>query len=315
MKSKIVNGKSLSAMTLGTVQLGMNYGIANNLGQPSTEESFSMLDTAFENGVTSIDTARAYGTSEKVLGEYFANRKTSKMPFITTKVDIDTKPDATPEEVEQAMRDSINDSLSRLGVEKVDCLLIHDVVYMTKHGDVVDNVLQKFIDEGLTTIVGVSIYTPEDVEEALKHKLYKAIQVPMSIFDQKLISGGYIEKLEKNGFIIFVRSVFLQGLFFMDPDTMTDPDLIKYAAPYNRKLREFCQKAGMSIAEFAISFIRDVPGITSLVLGSDTSCQVMQNIEYMNAPELSEEMRKEVMEAFKSVDVEGIMTVLRRPKN
>ena len=35
--------KKISAMTFGTVQLGMNYGISNNLGKPSEEKSFALL--------------------------------------------------------------------------------------------------------------------------------------------------------------------------------------------------------------------------------------------------------------------------------
>ena len=50
MKNTFISGKALPAMTIGTVQLGMNYGIANEGGQPSQEKSFAMLRTAFENG-------------------------------------------------------------------------------------------------------------------------------------------------------------------------------------------------------------------------------------------------------------------------
>ena len=70
----------------------------------------------------------------------------------------------------------------------------------------------------------------------------------------------------------------------------------------------------MSIAELAISFIRDVPGVTSLVLGADTEDQIVQNISYINAPALSVEMRNEISEAFKGVNMEKIMEVLRKPK-
>ena len=95
---------------------------------------------------------------------------------------------------------------------------------------------------------------------------------------------------------------------------MTDPLLAEYAKPYVEKLRDFCQRAGMSIAEFAISFMRDVPGVTSLVLGADTEEQVLENIRYMNAPALSESMRTEVTETFSNVNISKIMEVLRRPK-
>ena len=65
----------MAELCLGTVQFGMKYGINNTLGQPSEENVFEMLDTAFENGIRVIDTARAYGTAETVLGRYFASGK------------------------------------------------------------------------------------------------------------------------------------------------------------------------------------------------------------------------------------------------
>ena len=63
MKSIQCGGKMLPAMSIGTVQLGMNYGIANEGGQPDQEKSFAMLRCAFENGVLSLDVANANGVS------------------------------------------------------------------------------------------------------------------------------------------------------------------------------------------------------------------------------------------------------------
>lgn len=80
------------------------------------------------------------------------------------------------------------------------------------------------------------------------------------------------------------------------------------------KLREFCERCNMSIAEFAISFIRDVPGVTSLVLGADTEEQIIQNIGYINAPVIPDEIREEAARVFCSVNMDKIMEVLRRPK-
>jgi len=178
----------------------------------------------------------------------------------------------------------------------------------------VPKTLDKLVKENYAAMGGVSVYLADEVETMLQNDVYQAIQVPMSLFDQQLITGGYIDRLKDKGAVVFVRSVFLQGVFFLDPEKMEDPLLVEYAKPYILKLREFCDRAGMSIAEFAISFMRDVPGVTSLVLGADTEEQVMENIRYMNAPALTEDMRKEVTEAFSGVNIPKIMEVLRRPK-
>ena len=66
------NGYKISELTLGTVQLGLAYGVNNYRGMPSFEESSAILDTALSEGIISFDTAQAYGESETVLKRYFS---------------------------------------------------------------------------------------------------------------------------------------------------------------------------------------------------------------------------------------------------
>lgn len=315
MKYTEVAGKKISNMSLGTVQLGMNYGIANDAGKPDRTKSFNMLSAALESGITSLDTARGYGESEDVLGAFFkSGMYQGETPFLTTKF-MTTVPVGSPDAVvEKEIITSIEASLSKLGVSKVDCILMHRGEDMTKHGDIVPKTLESLVKKGYTSVVGASIYTSDEVETMLQNDLYQAIQVPMSLFDQKLIHGGYIERLNQKNICVFVRSVFLQGLFFLDPEKITDPDLQKYAGPYLRSLREMAQHENMSIAQFAVSFIRDVPGVTSLVLGADTPDQVKEDIVLLDGSQISEKTRSEAADLFKAVDFEAIMTVLRRPK-
>ena len=63
MKTIEKKGMTVSELSLGTVQLGMSYGISNSTGKPDREEAFSILDTAAEEGITVLDTAAAYGDS------------------------------------------------------------------------------------------------------------------------------------------------------------------------------------------------------------------------------------------------------------
>lgn len=315
MKQTIINGKALSQMTLGTVQLGLNYGIANKSGQPDINKSTVMLSCALQNGITSLDTARGYGTSEDVLGKFFRENKDYDLPFLTSKFIIGLPETATQKEVESAIFNSVETSLEKLGVNKLDCLMHHRAHEMTVYGDIVQKTLNKLIAENYIGIAGVSVYGPDDLDSMLNFDIYQAVQIPMSIFDQKLIKKGYLSLLKERGITVFVRSVFLQGLFFLNPSAITDPILVEYAKPYIEKLHEFCKKSGMSIAEFAISFIRDIPGVTSLVLGADTEEQILQNINYLKAPKLPDKLREEVYEAFCDVNIPKIMEVLSRGKS
>ena len=314
MNLTVISGKQLSKMTLGTVQLGMNYGIANQGGQPNTVQSNSMLSYALENGVTSLDTAGTYGTSEDILGKFLRYQNLERQPFLTSKLTINLPNTANQKSVEEAMYHSVETSLERLGVSKLDCLLLHQPEDMTKHGKIVPKVMEQMVVKGYTSMAGVSVYLPEELDIMMQNDVYQATQVPMNLFDQKLIERGYINTMQRKNIVVFVRSVFLQGLFFLEPDKITDPLLNKYAYPHLVTLRTLCREADMSIAELAISFIRDIPGVTSLVLGADTKEQVIDNIHYMNAPQLSDKMRQKVTEVFRTVNIEKIMEVLRRPK-
>lgn len=304
------NLKKISPMTLGTVQLGINYGIANDMGMPDEEKSFSMLRTALENGVTALDTARNYGISEDVIGRFLKTWK-GEMPYIATKIRV------TPEEdvdIEKHVFQSIEESLEKLGLPKVDCLMMHNVKDVYKYGDKTAKALDKVLKAGYTDKIGVSVYTKEDVDEILKYPEFSVTQVPISIFDQRIISSGRNQMLKDRGYTVFVRSVFLQGLFFLDPDKIDDPILVEHAVPKIRLLREVAKSENMSIAELAIAFMRDTLGVTSLVLGADTPAQVLENLSYFNSPSLSPDVMKKLNDEFSDVNIPEIMKVLSRPK-
>jgi len=298
-------------MTLGTVQLGMNYGIANHSGKPSEEKSFSILRSALSGGVNTLDTARAYGDSEAVIGR-FLKTWDGQMPNIVTK--IRKLQGETQKELTAFAVESVEGSLQDLGVNKVSAIMLHGAQDPMIHGTACANAMKYLLDKGYADRVGVSVYTAEDIQGMLQHEIFSVTQVPMSIFDQRLIADGSIAALAERGYDVFVRSVFLQGLFFLDPDNMTDPILLEHAAPKIRLLRETAEKLGMTVAQLAIAFMRDQAGVTSLVLGADTPEQVKNNIAYFDTPTLDEATLAFLKKEFARVDIPEIMKILSRPK-
>ena len=303
--------KKISPMTLGTVQLGVHYGIANDAGKPSEEKSFSILRAALEGGITALDTARAYGDSELVIGRFLKQWQGEK-PAIITKVP--TLQGETPKELEKFVTESVEQSLERLGVNKLESVMLHGAKDPIIHGKACADAVKALFDHGYTDKVGVSVYTAEDIEGMLNYDIFSLTQVPMSIFDQRLIAGGWIDKLKDRDYTVYVRSVFLQGLFFLDPEKMTDPILLRHAAPKLRLLRQIAEAENMTLAQLAIAFIRDCPGVTSLVLGADTPAQVQENLNQFATLPLSESVMAQLNREFANVDIPAIMQVLSRPK-
>ena len=70
MEYSIKNNINISKMTLGTVQLGMNYGVNNSAGMPTEQQSYDILTAAYNGGVTVLDTSDDYGKSEQIIGQF-----------------------------------------------------------------------------------------------------------------------------------------------------------------------------------------------------------------------------------------------------
>ena len=304
-----IKGLKISKMTLGTVQLGLNYGMANTTGKPSVEKSFEILEAAIKGGVNSFDTANGYGDSEEVIGKYLSSPGCKiKDEVLTTKFGIDVTKGTDPKSIEKQIYGFAELSLKRLNIKKIPIYMLHAAKDMTQFGTVVPETLEKLKRDGLIERAGASVYNPSEVEEMLKNDLYEAIQMPMNAFDTKMVQTGLLKKLQDKGCIVFIRSVFLQGLFFMDPDNL--PESIASTGVYLKRFNTIAKQEGLSIAQLALAFIRDLDGVTSVVLGSETPEQVEANVKLMECPTLSKKVFTQIHELSVETPIDIIMQEL-----
>ncbi|NSW91055.1 MAG: aldo/keto reductase [Firmicutes bacterium] len=295
-----IRGLSISKYTLGTVQLGMEYGIANKSGKPDLFKSFNILKTAVGTGINSFDTSLHYGESERVLGTFFTEEKFPlKGPVITTKFKVGMEKDAPEIEVEKRVRERVETSLNNLKINKIPIYLVHDPGEIYKYGRVLSEVMKRLKNEGIIEMAGVSVYKCEEAREMLKYDVYEAIQLPMNIFDGRFVKSGILKRLQDANIVVFVRSIFLQGLFFLKPDDLKGN--IADAGKYLVILNSLAEREGMSIAQLALSYIRDMEGVTSLVIGAETPEQVEENARLFNGPKISEKTRQEILNMFENI--------------
>ena len=73
----------MNKIILGTVQMGLPYGVNNSLGKVSVNDSISILDKAHDSGVRILDTAKVYGDAHKVIGEFHNCFPEKKFNIIT----------------------------------------------------------------------------------------------------------------------------------------------------------------------------------------------------------------------------------------
>ena len=264
----------MADLCLGTVQFGMKYGINNRQGQPSMNDSVEMIKYAVDNGVKYIDTARAYGDAELVIGEYNKIYGVPKDIKIISKlrpniIEADTK------DVNSLNRDEFESSLKRMGVDKLNGYLLHTPEYIYNQ-NILDALLN-LKEEKMVENIGVSIYDLKEGEQAIKTGIIDYIQLPYSYLDQRGIRTGFIKKAKEHGIKIFTRSAFLQGLVMMEKSRIP-----QYLAPAICNIEKFeliTKEFNEDIINAIIHFVTDEADIDYLVFGVDNIEQLKEDMD------------------------------------
>lgn len=300
---------TISKITLGTVQLGLHYGVANKSGQPSKDYSHELLQYALDHGINSLDTARIYGDAEDIIGSF----KNSNDFTIVSKFKLSD--DAVYDSalaIEEA-RESIQTSCRSLNKKHLPIVLFHKNIHqpINRVASILPNIFKTLIKEGLVESGGISLYSANELHYISEWENMNCIQVPVNVFDTRILDKTILEKLELNKVTVFARSIYLQGLLAMEEPL---PDSLSFAIPYYVQLKKIAAKANRSVKEIAFSFVRDTLCVSSIVIGAETMEQLSENIALLNAPPLSEDTYNEIKECFKNVPDEIITPALWKNK-
>lgn len=272
---------------LGTVQLGMPYGIANTAGQPSKEEAFKILDTAFAGGIHTFDTASAYGSAEELLGEWIEARAVKDAVSVVSK--------GTAETVEE-MEVEIRGSLKRLNLESLDGYLLHSQADMCASERL--EALRQVKEMRLATHVGVSVYSEDEALRSLEAGL-DYIQVPYNVFDTRLDRVDFFDRAKEKGVTVFARSPFLQGLLLMDMESV--PPHLSAARPHLEKFIEMSRRHGLSPLEAALLFAYNSRA-QHVIFGAESSAQVADILSIIEGKKMPVDLRREIRESFRDVE-------------
>ena len=127
--------------------------------------------------------------------------------------------------------------------------------------------------KALVNQVRVSVYFPNEVELLLNHNIhFDMIQFPFNVFDQRF-KNLFVE-LKKRDVEIHVRSVFLQGLFFLDIEQL--PQQFKSIKNLFKELRKLCRQKDIPLAALLLNYAVLQPEIDKVVIGV-TSLQELKN--------------------------------------
>lgn len=254
---------------IGTANFGLDYGIAIKKKLPK-EEVFEILEFAHSQNVWGIDTARAYGGSEEVIGEFFARH--GKIFNVITK--LPKKQYRSAKDVEK----EIFRSLDNMNIEHIDFLLLHSYESFKLYKKTILPVLQYLRRDNVIGHFGVSVYHPEEVEDIVrKTEDSIAVEFPINLFDQRFLKDNFLQKFKDSGHYLFARSIFLQGLFFLDEEKLNG----KFVTVRDKinKIKELSNEYHISPECIAILFVATNPSIDRVILGVDCKKHLMDNVQ------------------------------------
>lgn len=258
MKNKII---------LGTVQLGIPYGINNSLGKPSEEDAFQILDYAFNKDIRTLDSADGYGDALSVIGHY---RTRSDRSFnIINKFKVDSS----------VIFEKLQKTLMILTEKSLYCYMYHH------YPDYVSGKVRKELNElrriGVIQKIGVSLYEVDQLARVIDDSDISIIQLPVNLLDLNRDKIALLQKAKLRGKEVHARSVYLQGLFFKDPETLTG-NLIPMR-PYLDKIRMMSKNHSIDIKKAAINHILQKDFIDYVVLGIDHVSQLVENLTLIDS--------------------------------
>ena len=233
-------------LVLGGAQIGNKYGLFNN-NNFSKKEFYEFEKLILSSNIKYIDTAQSYGRSEKIIG----NSRIRNLNIIT-KINFSLH---WKKKLENKILSQVLKSLKNLNKKNIYAILIHDCKNLhNKNGKILIKVLTSLKKKGIIKKIGVSIYSPSDLEKIWKFWKPDIIQVPFNVFDQRILKNGWIKKIKKNSIKLFVRSCFLQGILIND-----DNNKIVISSKSEKALNKFfdwCDKKKINKIKACIDFIR-----------------------------------------------------------
>jgi len=304
------NGPLVSRLGFGAM------GFAGWFGPQSEAEHIAALHGAMERGVNFIDTARAYGESERIVGAAIKQWSGAR-PFVATKVAglAGPKQWSTPVRVEDAYPKGhclldCERALRALGVEQIDLLQLHTYwASWGTSGHWLDE-LRTLKEQGKVRYIGVSIpdHRSDMALALVQSGAIDSIQTIINIFDP-LALEMLVPACVEHSVAVIARCVLDEGGLtgFLREDTAFEPgdfrdgyfDLSVPRSAYIAKvdrLRRYVPRYASSLAALALRFVLQTPGVTTAISSMHIQRFAEMNIDALGEGPLDEAVFTELFE-------------------
>lgn len=256
-------------ISIGAAQFGMTYSIGAS-SKLKNKDIKKILSYATEMGITSIDTAPAYGSSEKILGEIGVSKWeiTSKLPQVPHNcVNIKSWVLAETKKI-----------LKNLKVDYLEALLLHRPnQLLSPLGGEIYSALEDLKDGGYIKKHGISSYGTEEISQCHKSYNLDIFQSPLNLLDRNLIESGTAADLKKSAKIIQARSIFLQGLLILSSHQKSKK--FQRWSPLWDQLQKWLNKKNISPIQACISYVYSLSEIDTVIIGVLNYTQLKEILE------------------------------------
>lgn len=250
-------------LCLGTANFGFKYGF--NKKKITNSELLKIMKIANNNDLYNIDTSFEYFNSHQILRK-IVKKKTK----ITSKIILDKKSDFL------SIKNKILD-FNKNSPTKINSLLFHnqkDALQIRKV-----SLLKKLKSEGILRKIGVSVYDFSILKNILNLWTPDIIQIPINPFNLDFISRKFLKRVKSKKILIFVRSIFLQGILVNRSNNLDK----KYEKNLNDWFN-FCEKKSIHPVKACIDFCKSIKELDCLIIGVQDSEELKQIIKFFKQP-------------------------------
>lgn len=262
----------MNKIALGSVQFGLEYGVSSGPGKVKSEEVKKILSYAASKNIDLIDTAFGYGNSEKILG----NIKINKNFQIVTKTRYFDNNKITENDL-MLLKKDFYASLEKLKTNSVYGLLIHNPSDIFKpNAEKLFETLKELKKIKKIKKLGVSTYNLKQLRYVLENFRVDIVQLPLNIFDRRVIDSGILKELNDKGIEVHARSIFLQGLLLMPKEKR--PNKFNHWDDLWNTWHQWLKDNKITALEATLKYATSIPEISKIVVGVDSKTQLEEII-------------------------------------
>jgi aryl-alcohol dehydrogenase-like predicted oxidoreductase len=269
-------GLQVSELSLGTVSLGIDYGIraVDDFGRPTEARAIELIRRALDGGVTLIDTSPGYGDAERIVG---LAAGPDPRAIIATKVALPAGPyvasafstaDVSAKAVRRTVESSLESSRQALNRDAIDILQIRNATLEMIEANATTDALLDAKARGLVRALGATVYDESAAMAVIASGHYDVVQVAFNVLDQRKLRE-VIPAARDAEVGVIVRSAFLKGVLTRKAEYLP-AELERLRERSEQARNELAARSWARLEEVAMRFCLSEPRVSTVLTGPRT---------------------------------------------